>query len=213
MKNKIQNKNTENFLKKSITISFFVFVIFFNFFTPKAHALTLTPIRIEISGDPGATLKEEVTLINERDTSETFYSSFANFEAQGETGNPAFVDPRDDLGTWIKAPSSITLAPRAQATVPFLITIPTNAEPGGHFAALFWGTIPPNQGAGQVSIGAKTGLLILLSVNGDVKVSGGILDFNTKSGKHFFESLPVDFVYKFRNNAGFIIILTHSINT
>ena len=46
-------------------------------FLPKnASALTLTPVRFEVSGDPGAVIQQEMTLINERDTEETYYSYF-----------------------------------------------------------------------------------------------------------------------------------------
>lgn len=185
---------------KNISI-FFSLVLIFGFFQ-SANALTITPIRVEIEGDAGQTVRSEVTLINDRDVSQTFYSSFANFEAQGETGNPAFVEANDDLGTWMKTEPSITLKPHAQITVPFTVSIPIGAEPGGHFAALFWGTVPESKDKGQVTIGAKTGLLVLLSVHGDVKNGGGILGYDTENGKHFFTSLPVNFVYRFKNEGG-----------
>lgn len=165
-----------------------------------AHALTLTPTRFEVRGDPGETLTERLTLINEDDATETFYSSYANFEAQGESGSPAFVEPKDDLGTWITTDSAVTLAPRQQKEVDFTVSIPKNAEPGGHFAVVFWGTSPA--GATGVAIGAKTGVLVLLSVNGDVKEEAGLLNFNTVNNKFFYNTLPVDFEYRFRNDGG-----------
>ena len=167
----------------------------------KSSALTLTPTRFEISGDPGETLSKEVMLINENDTAETYYASFSNFEAQGESGSPTFVDPKDDLGTWITTDTSpIYLAPHQQKVVPFKVVIPKDAEPGGHFAVIFWGTGPA--GAGQVSIGAKTGVLVLLSVNGDVKEAAGLLNFNTEGSKFWYKTLPVSFEYRFKNDGG-----------
>jgi hypothetical protein len=59
-----------------------------------AHALTITPIRYEISGDPGQTLNEKMTIVNETQKSQVYYASFANFEAQGDTGSPTFIDPK-----------------------------------------------------------------------------------------------------------------------
>lgn len=165
-----------------------------------ARALTLTPARFELRGNPGDVLTEEMTLINENNDTETFYSSFANFEAQGETGSPTFINPTDDLGTWMTADPSVTLAPRQQKKVDFTISIPKDAEPGGHFAVVFWGTSP--SGATGVSIGAKTGVLVLLSVNGDVKQEAGLLNFNTTNKKFWYETLPVDFEYRFRNDGG-----------
>ncbi len=164
-------------------------------------ALTLTPVRFEISGNPGDTLAGEILLINETETTEIYYSSFANFEAQGETGSPSFVEPKDGLGTWIHAESaSITLGARQQKTVPFTIEIPKDAEPGGYFAVIFWGTSPPS-GPG-VSVGAKTGVLVLLSVPGEVREDAGLVGFATKDKNFFYNTLPIAFEYRFRNGGG-----------
>jgi len=184
---------------KNAVILFIVFSFFLFLPTHDVKALTLTPIRLEISGDPGQTLSEEVTLINERQTPETYYSSFENFQAQGETGSPQFVTATDDLGTWMKSPEEVTLAPGQTKIVPITITIPKNAEPGGHFAGAFWGTVPQVQTGGQVAIGAKTGVLVLLSVSGPISEKGGILEFATDNKQTYFTSLPVDFYYRFEN--------------
>ncbi|MGH7249542.1 MAG: hypothetical protein ACREGC_01065 [Minisyncoccia bacterium] len=165
-----------------------------------AHALTLSPTRFEISGNPGDTLTGEMTVINENDGAETYYSSYANFEAEGETGTPSFVEPKDDLGTWITTDSSVSLSPHQQKVVPFKVVIPKDAEPGGHFAVIFWGTSPAGQG--QVSIGAKTGILVLLSVSGDVKEEAGLLNFNTQNKTFWYKTLPVSFEYRFSNGGG-----------
>jgi hypothetical protein len=170
----------------------------------RAHALSVTPIRLEISGNPGETLNEQMTLFNESKDQQVFYASFANFEAQGDSGSPMFTTPTDDLGTWITTDqSTVNLAPGEQKVMPFQITIPSDALPGGHFAAIFWGT---NAGAGatpgQVSIGTKTGMLILLSVSGDVKIAAGVSGFQTHNNQHFFKELPVGFQYEFSNQGG-----------
>ena len=192
----------QNYLKRNKKTHILFLVMFFGLFfvASQAHALSISPVRMEISGDPGETLQKNMILINESNVAETFYSSYANFEAQGETGNPAFVEPKNDLGTWISTASSITLKPGESKTVPFNINILKNAEPGGHFATIFWGT--GSNKPGEVSIGAKTGLLILLSVNGNVKESAGFLNFNTLNNKFWYSTLPVSFEYRFKNDGG-----------
>lgn len=182
-------------------IAAFALILFFG--VPRtAQALTITPIRYEISGNPGETLTEKMGLVNETKNTQTFFASFANFEAQGDSGSPTFIDPKDDLGTWMSTEqASVTLAPGAQKELTFKITIPKDAEPGGHFAAIFWGT-SPGGAPGQVSIGTKTGMLVLLSVNGDVKESAGLVDFKLHNNKHFYRELPVGFEYRFSNQGG-----------
>ena len=195
-------KNTTvNIMKKSSFAVLFAAVLLL-VGAQSAQALTITPIRLEVAGDPGQILSEEMTLINERSTPETYYSSYSNFVTQGETGSPAFVDAKDDLGTWMSAPDTITLAPGQSKIVPITITIPKSAEPGGHFAAVFWGTQSPKDVKNAVSIGSKTGILILLRVNGAVNEDGGILEFNTVNAQRFYTALPVNFFYRFQNSGG-----------
>jgi hypothetical protein len=191
-------KNCSN---KNKSLFLFVFVLIgLLFVANKASALTLSPSRLEISGDPGQTLSEKMVLINENNDVETFYSSYANFGAQGESGDPSFIPATDDLGTWITAQPSITLNPGESVTIPFTVNIPKDASAGGHFAVIFWGTASPQ--AGAVGVGSKTGLLVLLSVNGNVKQDAGFLNFNTLNNKFWYSTLPVSFEYRFKNAGG-----------
>lgn len=183
------------------TLLILVAIISFSY-AQKVSALSISPVRVEVSGNPGETIEKEITLVNDSDASEViYYSSYANFEASGDTGNPSFVEEDHDIATWMFVPASISLKPKESKKVSIKIEIPKTAEPGGHFGAVFWGTSPNNQ-KGGVSIGAKTGVLVLLSVNGDVKEGGGLVDFGTKDNKTFYNTLPVQFVYRFRNDGG-----------
>jgi hypothetical protein len=186
-------------LRVAISLSFLGFILFYSNI---ASALTLTPIRYEVEGERGGTVNVEVTLLNETENAETYYISYSNFEAQGETGNPNFVDPTYGIGTWMSSPPVVDLMPGEAKTVPITINIPIDAEPGGHFGVVFWGTNPPVSEGNQVAIGAKTGLLVLLSVLGDVKEAGGIAGFGLKENKFFYNTLPVNFEYRFRNDGG-----------
>ncbi len=189
-----------DFTYRAYFIFFFGIALGFFFLPTSASALTLTPVRFELTGNPGDKLEGEVLLINEGNVAETYYVSYANFEAQGETGSPAFVEPKEGLGTWIRAESaSITLGARQQKTMPFAIEIPKDAEPGGYFAVIFWGTSPPTATSG-VAIGSKVGALVLLSVPGDVREDAGLLDFQIQDKKFWHSTLPITFEYRFRND-------------
>lgn len=178
-----------------------ILIIAVFFVSKNAHALSLSPVRVEVSGNPGETVTREMVITNESEGNSIYYSSYANFEASGDTGSPAFVEPKDDIGTWLSTTASIDLKANESKTVTFKIEIPKDAEPGGHFGSIFWGT-NPNNGTSGVAVGSKTGILILLSVNGDVKEAGGLVDFNTKDNKIFYNTLPVSFTYRFRNDGG-----------
>lgn len=168
---------------------------------PRVFALTISPVRMEISGDPGQTLQGELELLNEQEESKTFYSSSQNFEARGESGAPYFLpDSTKDLASWIRVQESIVLKSGERKTIPFSVEIPRNTEPAGYFAAIFWGTSPPQaQGGGEVTVGGKLGVLILLSVSGQTQEGGGILELKTDAGK-FLTSFPITFIYRFSND-------------
>jgi hypothetical protein len=181
-------------------LSFFLLVFFVFFFVGhNAQALTISPARIEISGDPGTTVTKEITLLNDSNSGpQTYYVTYANFEAQGETGSPLFVDPVDDLGTWMTtSATSVTLAPNETKNITLSINIPKDAYAGGHFAVVFFGNSPEG---GQISVGAKTGTLVLLSVNGNVLEAGGLVSFNTLKHQFFYNSLPVSLEYRWKND-------------
>jgi hypothetical protein len=188
-------------LKAVLALSVLVLGVFI--VSSSAHALTISPARVELSGDPGATVGGEFTLINEQSTTQTFYPSYENFSAQGETGTPEFSSDKSDLDTWISVPQTqITILPGQVMKVPYTIAIPKDADPGGYFAALFWSTTPPSTESGQVSIGAKIGMLILLTVNGNVRESAGITEFDRDGHGFFYQTLPVTLRYKFYNAGG-----------
>ncbi len=166
-------------------------------------ALTVSPAKIEVIGDPGTTVYTEIELYNEQTDSKTFFSSFENFEPAGDSGTPYFVGAKDGLATWMRAADSVILAPAQRQKIPVSITIPDQADPGGYFAAVFFGNSPPQQTGvgGEVSVGGKVGVLVLLRVAGDVEESAGVLDFQTLERKRFINRLPVTFTYRV-NNAG-----------
>ena len=170
-----------------------------------AHALTVSPARIEISGDPGQTINGQFNVINEQAGSQVFYTSAENFEAQGETGTPSFVAGNDGLASWISLGSQVSLTAAQQKTLSFTVTIPKDAEAGGYFAAIFLSTTPSQNQSSNVSVGAKIGVLVLLHVSGAVKVGGGLLGFSTLNSQRLYSSLPVSFSYRFSNSGSDLI--------
>ena len=102
---------------------------------PTASALTISPVKIEVSGDPGQTLVGEVELLNEQTATKTFFTSFENFEPSGDTGSPRFIGSDDGLATWLQAAPEAVVAPGTTVKIPFTISIPAKAEPGGSWAS------------------------------------------------------------------------------
>ncbi len=176
----------------------FAFILFSSLYT--TQALTVSPARLEVTVDPGVSSSQEITIVNEQDVDQVYYTSVENFEAQGESGTPNFSSRKEGLASWIQIAESVTIKKGEKMKIPFSITVPQGTDAGGNFAAIFLSTIPPAAGEGEVSVGAKVGMLILLKVSGDIKEDAGVISFLLKNESRVVTSLPVDFVYRFSNN-------------
>ncbi|MFA5946461.1 MAG: hypothetical protein WC813_00365 [Patescibacteria group bacterium] len=185
---------------KKMLLGMFGSVIGILLLTQNAFALTVSPVKLETIGDPGKTITGEIILLNEEDKEITYYSSFERFDAEGESGNPVFSKVTEGLPTWITIRDSVTLGPHERLTVPYTVEIPNDAAPGGNFAAIFWNTVPPDElNTGEVALGAKVGILMLLRISGDILEGGNLLEFGIKHNQTFFTAPPVDFWYRFKN--------------
>jgi hypothetical protein len=165
-------------------------------------AVTIGPARLEYSTDPGAKLEGNMFLINESDAPQTFYPSFERFTE--DNGQKIFTRETSDLSTWFQMSPSETLKPGEQRNIPFVINVPQNAPPGGHFAVIWWSTTPPGDNDKQVAIVTRAGVLVYLTVSGDIKEGGNIesLSIDKKSA---LSSGPFTFSTYFKNTGNVAI--------
>lgn len=166
-----------------------------------SQAISLVPPTLEFASQPGQTLTGTVKIYNDEKAFQTFYLSTANFTSGGETGEPKFdFAPSDvvDLASWISTDTKqVDLQPGGVAVVGISIKIPKDASPGGHYAGVFFSATPPN--SGNVKVQQKTGSLVILRVEGDVREAGQVSSFGTTSGKNTVSHLPVDLTIKIEN--------------
>jgi len=182
-------------------IVFLILVILgFVFFPYKSQALTISPVKFNLSADPGDTINGEITLINSEKWQMVYYSTVESVTTRGSHGEPVFTGEKYGLANWITvSPSKVILNPGKQIKTSFTIELPEDAEPGGHYAVIFWGTTPPEgeeTGSG-LGIASRMGILVLLSVSGEVTESGEIVSFTT--GKKLSNYLPINFHYNLKN--------------
>jgi len=173
-------------------------------FYHSVFALTVSPPVVELGGNPGQEVKSVIRLFNETDQTVNIWTSTADFGAKkGEEGEPVFYEPTEkenDLSKWIKIiPGPINIPSLSWQSIPFSVKIPENADPGGHYAAIFFGN-QPSEKSKAVGIVSKVGSLVLLRVTGDVYEEGKLLNFSLKDKKKFFEFLPVTFEIRFQNS-------------
>jgi hypothetical protein len=146
--------------------------------------LTLTPAKVELEALPGESIEFTMELRNNgtdplallvypMDYSVTPDNTFI-FE------EPGFYPYSS--AAWIEiAEGTIEIPPASAANVPFKLEVPADAEPGGHYAVLFFQDASepqPGQGAELVP---RVGAQILLTVPGDIVREGEIGDFHIDS--------------------------------
>ncbi|TKJ18852.1 MAG: hypothetical protein CEE43_17140 [Promethearchaeota archaeon Loki_b32] len=181
-----------------------IFIIFIvlgcSIFVSSSHALTVSPAKVEYSANPGDVISGTITLINTESREATYYPSFESVETQGSWGDPVFTGEVAGLASWIEAsPLEVHLSPGERKRTSFTITVPENANAGGNYAAIFWGTSPSEgSGTGSVGISNRIAILVLLNVSGDVIEDGQIKNFQTN--KKVFNYFPINFSYILKND-------------
>lgn len=190
---------------KKYIIAISLISLVFAFLPPqKATALTLSPPLLEFVVEPGGDLISEIKIFNDSKETISLYASSANFTSRDESGNPFFLfEEQEGLASWIEImPGPIVLLPGERQRIPFSIKVPQEADAGGHYAGIFFGSAPPDFGeeeGGNVSVVSKLGVLLLLRVSGDITQESTIQDFQISNNQNFFTKLPITFSYRLRN--------------
>lgn len=163
--------------------------------TPHALAFSVSPVLFDRTVDPGTSEQGTVQVVNDTSGKQTYYASVQNFAPQGEEGQQTFLPESDTSGlvTWLTLDrTSVTLSPGESQEFRWALNVPKNAEPGGHYAALFFSTVPPReQGGSGVGVGAKTGVLFLVNVNGNVREAAFVESFTVVSDENPVLAVPM----------------------
>lgn len=173
----------------------------------EVQAVTVGPSKLEYSVDPGQVIKGEIYLKNEESDTKTLYPSVEGFTEQN--GDKQFIKEKSLIGTWLSTQSGVLLKSGQDTKVPFSITVPKDAPPGGQFAVIWWSTTPPASGAAstkeQVSIQTRAGILVYLNVSGAITESATITAFGPQNGSSISGSTEVPFVATVSNEGNVYI--------
>ncbi|MFB6896382.1 WxL protein peptidoglycan domain-containing protein [Streptomyces hydrogenans] len=126
-----------------------------------------------LTADPGATLRDRVTVANKTAAPLTFrlYGADAyNTERDGGFAIRTLKEEQIGAGAWIRPErTTVTVPARSSVTVPFTLTVPADADPGDHPGALVAldERISP-AGGGSVAMGVQRAVAarVYLKVNG-----------------------------------------------
>lgn len=190
------------------TISLLSSVIFFVLAAHGARAVTVSPVMFDESLDPGDAITGVIKLINETNQTQTYYVMPQNFVASGEEGQQRFLEEPDPTGlaSWMSYDKrTFTLNPAESTELRWTVQLPKNAEPGGHYAAIFFSTSPTSGQNSAVGVGGKTGVLFLINVSGNIQEGANVASFQVtgleEDGKpaKTLNYLPAFFELRLRN--------------
>lgn len=165
---------------------------------------TLMPPKVYMNLDKGKSYDQKFEIRNDSEGKVTFYIEKSDLYAENETGTPIFIDRTDgdsfSLSKWITFDkNSLTLSKGEVGEVNIKINVPDNAEPGGHYGAIWFSTVPAEQTAGSnVAIGTNFIGQLIVNVNGEVYRD--VIIENFKPEKSIYTSLPIKFKLKIVNN-------------
>lgn len=159
--------------------------------TPRVHAqtaqmLTVTPPLYQISVNPGQLWQSTLKVVNSNEYPLTVYAEVVNFEAQGEAGQGKFIpivgdtSERATLAEWIEIGAGPYVIPPEQTIdLSFFVEVPTDAPPGGHFAAILVSTEPPQIDDDMIALKTSQAItsLFFMRVEGDVVEKGDVREF------------------------------------
>lgn len=185
----------------SFILGFLMALACFSVSTHPVLAFAISPVVVDLEVDPGTAAQGKVQITNTDGKDQTYYIGVQNFVAKGEDGAQDFLPESDitGLASWITPQTrSVRLGANETREFGYAVNVPKNAEPGGHYAAMFFSTVPLNSDRGSaVGVGAKTGLLFLLRVPGDIREDARIESFRVNSGQ--IDRLPAYFEMRVRN--------------
>ena len=140
---------------------FILIFIFSNFFVclvnaqnEEAIAFSITPPLIKNSMAPGEIWKSSIKIINNNSKEIRIYAQALDFKSDKESGGVEFLQAKEKnadgslpfFSQWIVLDSEeIKIAPFGSHEISFIIDVPEDASPGGHYAAILAGTAPPSE--------------------------------------------------------------------
>lgn len=164
--------------------------------------LTVIPPKFELFANPGDSVTEVVRLKNESDSPMTFSVLVEDFSSTGEEGKVVLEEGESDstysLKRWIE-PSvrNLTLQPGEEQPFAFKITVPSDGEPGGHYASVLFQIGSSEQIPGVATVQHRVGSLVLLRVSGNVVEQASVETFKAPA---YSANGPVTFEIRVKND-------------
>lgn len=168
----------------------------------QGFSIGISPVTFELTGNPGDVIENYVRVYNPN--AENIVGIKIEVEDIAPTGEAGYVivEPAEtetySLARWLKAePEEFNLNPGEEKVVRFTVTVPENAEPGGHYGTILASTkAVAGPGVTGAMVIQRVGSLVLLTVPGEMKEELIVKEFTAPG---YSEYGPIAFVVKLEN--------------
>jgi hypothetical protein len=173
-----------------------------------AQGVQVSPALVELNAVRGKTYTINLRVMNVTGGDLVYNTLAEDFTATGETGTPKInatsnLPETASIKTWVSVEPSFTLGSHQEKNVDVTVTIPSNAEAGGHYGVLRFSGSAPDINTTGVGITASAGVLFLIKVDGTIVEKANLASFFTANndGKQnsFFENGPINFAVRIQN--------------
>ncbi|MBD3248239.1 DUF916 domain-containing protein [Candidatus Falkowbacteria bacterium] len=194
--------------KAIITIMMLSFGLFFADIcqAEDSSAFTITPPLIKMNMEPGEMITSGIKVINNNDRTLIVHATAVNFKS-ADNGKVEFAD-EDDVGgnytlkEWITLPQKeFIIPPYGSKNVPYILEVPKDASPGGHYAGILIGTSPSKEKSEGAMIGVSqvVSSLLFVSIKGEILEKGYIREFTTDKHIYYGTDESIAFDVRFQN--------------
>lgn len=160
-----------------------------------AVSYTISPTIYDMTANPGQVFKSTVRIINTNSFELKVYIDVNNFIPKEEEGVPQFIpidkstSEQSTFAEWITSDKELVIPPEQTLELPFTITVPQNAAPGGHYAAIMISTKPlvDENNKTKVQTAQSISSLLFMRVTGDITENSTVRSFRTS---HYLLSKP-----------------------
>jgi hypothetical protein len=154
--------------------------------------IQISPPNFELEADAGQVLAQEIMVSNRGDGPLPITMQVSGFVPVGQQGGVGLTEAEQaefGIVSWTTVtPGEFLLQPKEDKVITFLIDVPADAPPGGHYVSILASI--GSSGSGGLAVGQRIGALVLLRVAGDIVEQAELASF---SGPTLAAKGPVTF--------------------
>lgn len=154
-----------------------------------AEPISVSPADQDFDTKAGETKQGQFKVINSGKTQYTFVVYARPYFVQNESYDPTFenLGTNTDVYQWLNlGQTRFKIAPGETIVVPYSITVPVGAKPGGHYGVLFAETQPNDNKDQSVVRKKRVGMVMRVTVDGKVRLEGSV----ASTGAAFWQTIP-----------------------